>query len=191
MRKKRKIFALQKVKRKVQTQSMLSDKNFEISIREKISKKLPICRYQDKNTEQGKEFILFFMELFDAKTKELLCSYYFFDKKFYDLKTGKESFFINRKDLSKLYYYNYKTKINKIIFWFEEEQQTKDMTKFYFTENQKNNNNSGENEELFLNDIKFNLISKETISFIGENNYISENLLDDCYVKGEIIMFGN
>jgi len=37
------------------------------------------------------------MELFDAKTKELLCSNYFFDEEFYDLKTGKESFFINRK----------------------------------------------------------------------------------------------
>jgi len=59
--------------------------------------------------------------------------------------------------------------------------------KFYFTENEKNNNNSGENEELFLNDIKFNLISKETISFIWENNNISENLLDDCYVKGKLL----
>ena len=61
------------------------------------------------------------------------------------------------------------------------------MTKFYFTENQKNNNNSGENEELFLNEIKFNLIAKETISFIGENNNISEKLLDDCYVKGKLL----
>ena len=106
------------------------------------------------------------MELFDAKTKELLCSNYFFDEEFYDLKIGNESFFIIRKVLSKLYYYDFKTRNNENIIGFEEEQQTKDTMKFYFTENEKNNNNSGENEELFLNEIKFNLISKETISFI-------------------------
>jgi len=48
-----------KSEKKSTTQSMLSDKNFEISIREKISKKLPICKYQDKNIEQGKEFIFY------------------------------------------------------------------------------------------------------------------------------------
>ena len=95
------------------------------------------------------------MELFDAKTKELLCSNTFFNEEFYDLKIGKESFFITRKDLSKLYYYNFKTGNNEKIIGFEEEQQTKDTTKFYFTENEKNNNNSGENEELF---IRLNLI---------------------------------
>jgi hypothetical protein len=92
MWKKRENICSSKSEKESTTQSMLSDKNFEISIREKISKKLPICKYQDKNIEQGKEFILFFMELFDTKTKELLCSNYFFDEEFYDLKIGKESF---------------------------------------------------------------------------------------------------
>ena len=49
------------------------------------------------------------MELFDTKTKELLCSNYFFNEEFYDLKIGNESFFIIRKVLSKLYYYDFKT----------------------------------------------------------------------------------
>ena len=48
-----------KSEKKSTTQSMLSDKNFESSIREKISQKLPICKFQDKNLEQGKEFILY------------------------------------------------------------------------------------------------------------------------------------
>jgi len=105
-------------------------------------------------------------------------------------KNRKREFFINRKDLSKLYYYDFKTRNNEKIIGFEEEQQTKDTMKFYFTENKKNNNNSGENEELFLNEINFNLIAKETISFIWENNNIPENLLNDCYVKGKLLCLG-
>jgi hypothetical protein len=183
-----------KSEKKSTTQSMLSDKNFESSIREKISQKLPICKFQDKNLEQGKEFILFFMELFNAKTKELICSNSFFNEEFYHVKNGEDRFFINRKDLSKLCYYDLKTGNHETIMGFEEEQQTKDATKFYFTEKEINNmqnKNSGENEGLFLNEIKFNLISRETISFIGENNNIPEELLDDCYVKGKLLSKGN
>ena len=183
-----------KSEKKNKTGSMISDKNFEISIRDKISKKLPICKFKDNNIEEGKEFIIFFMELFDAKKKELICSNYFFNKEFSIIKKGDEFFFIKIKDLSKLYYYNYKTKDNKIIFGFEEEQQTTDTTKFYFTENESNNNqikNTEENEGLFFNDIKFNLISDKTISFIGENKNIPEQLLNDYYVKGKLLSKGN
>ena len=184
-----------KSEKKSKTESLSSDTNLEISIREIISKKLPILNFKSENIEEGKEFIIFHMELFDSDSKILLCSNYFFNEEFYGLKNGEDTFFIQRKDLSKLYYYNIKTKNKKIIIGFEEKQQTsKDNTKFYFTEKETNNleiKNSEENEGLFLNEIKFNLISKETTSLIGENKNIPEEFLDDYYEKSKLLCEGN
>lgn len=43
----------------------------------------------------------------------------------------------------------------------------------------------------FINDIRFNLISEKTISFIGKNDNIPKDILKDCYVKGRLISKGN
>ena len=115
------------------------------------------------------------MEIFDKKEKKLLKSNSFFQEEFYCIEIGEEVFIIRRDDLSKLYYYNSKTKNKSMIQGFEETQPaSKETTNFYFTEEEEENkimeNEQIENKENFFYDIKFNLISNETISFIGENN---------------------
>ena len=112
-----------KSEKKSKTESLSSDTNLEISIREIISKKLPILNFKSENIEEGKEFIIFYMELFDSDSKKLICSNYFFNEEFYGLKNREDTFFIQRNDLSKLYYYNIKTKNKKINMGFEEKQQ--------------------------------------------------------------------
>ena len=176
------------------TGSILSDTDFEICLRDKLSIKLPITKYKDEKFEESKTFIIFSMELFEGFSKKLICSNHFFSEESYYLEHGEDIFYINSTDLSKLYYYNSKNGNKAIIHGFEEQQVTNDTTKFYFTEAEKNIidiKNKEENEGLFFTEIKFNLISKETISFIGENNNIPEYFLNDYFVKGQLLSKGN
>ena len=173
--------------------SLLSDTNFEIYVREKLSTKLPIKKYEDENIEESKQFIIFFMELFEASSKKLICSSHFFSENDYYIKNGEDIFCINSEDLSKLYHYNSISGNKAIIQGFEEQQVSKDAINFYFTEEKENSikiEDQEGNDGLFFKEIKFNLMSKETISVIGENNNIPEEYLNDYYVKGKLISKG-
>ena len=135
------------------------------------------------------------MEIFDKKEKKLLKSKSFFQEEFYCLEIKEEAFIICSDDLSKLYYYNSKTKNKSLIQGFEETQTiSKETTNFYFTKEEENiimENEQKENKEIFFYDIKFNLISNETISFIGENNNIPDDILKGYYIKGKLLLRGN
>lgn len=193
----RDIFKIQEKAKKVtekkseSERSILSDSNFEKNIREKISTKLSLERYNSKYIEEGKEFKFFNMEIFNSMSKALLTSCAFFDKGCL-LEYGDDIFYISLDDISKLYYYNINTKNKLTINGFEETQQlSTDATNFYFTQDEANIINQAENQDLFFNDIKFNLLSNKTISFIGENNNIPENIIKNYYVKGKLISKGN
>ena len=176
------------------TISQSSDGSFENNIRELLLQRLPIKK-NDEIIEEGKPFIIFSMEIFDKKEKKLLKSKSFFQEEFYCIEIEEEVFIIRRDDLSKLYYYNSKTKNKSMIQGFEETQPiSKESENFYFTEEEENKimeNEQKENKEKFFNDIKFNLISNETISFIEENNNIPDNILKGYNIKGKLLLKGN
>lgn len=128
----------------------------------------------------------------------MLKSKSFFQEEFYYQELGEKAFIIRRDDLSKLYYYNSKTKNKSMIQGFEETQPiSKETTNFYFTEEEEEEKNKimenepKESKESFFYDIKFNLLSNETTSFIGENNNIPDDFFKGYYVKGKLLLKGN
>ena len=89
-----------------------------------------------------------------------------------------------------LYYYNSDTKENKKVLGLEESQQiTKDTTVFFLKKEEVNDINLDNLEEFYSN-IKFNLISRETVSLIGENNNIPEDILNNYYVEARLVSKG-
>ena len=176
-------------------ESLISDKEFEIKLRDILENSIPISKLDDKILDESKEFQLFKMDIFNRKTKDLLNSKSFsYKERYCYINKGKEQFFVCIDDLSKLYFRNTENDEVEEVQGFEETQQTSnDTTKFFLKENEEKDiiRETKKENETFFDEIKFNLISKETISFIGQNNNISPDILNDYYVKAKLLSKGN
>lgn len=147
----------------------------------------------------NKEFRFYQMDLFLSQTKELIYSQYYNDWEDYfcikretknENEILKEWFLIYHDDLSKLYYYDFKSKRGVIVKGAKEDQKTSpETTKFYLTNGEEQDPQNF--QETFINELKFDLISSQTISFIGDNNNIPTDILKPYYIKGNLISTGN
>lgn len=192
--------------------SRLTDGQLEANLRDILVKKFGLCKIGIEKLEQNKEFVFYCMELFDQK-KKLIQSKNFESKQgtYYYIKNNSEYFVIKSDDFLNLYYHDKEHKINKKISGFKEDQiKNNAYTKFYLFEdkpqqkekndvveeneiisNKKQGDLSQELKDIFLDDIKFNLISEKTISFYGENNNISQDYLQGYSAKGKLLSIGN
>ena len=188
--------------------SKLTDGQLEANLRDILVKKFGLCKIGIEKLEQNKEFVFYCMELFDQK-KKLIQSKNFESKQgtYYYIKNNSEYFIIKSDDFSNLYYHDKEHKMNKKISGFKEDQiKNNAYTKFYLYEdkpqqkekndvveeneiisNKKQGDLSQELKDIFLDDIKFNLISEKTISFYGENNNISQDYLQGYSAKGKLL----
>ena len=163
--------------------SNYEDLDFEKNLRNILKENLPVSILQLENLDINKEFELYKLEIYNRQTKELIKTETF--KKgfnYYYLQIDKEYFFIPSNNLSILYYFDSGTQKTKKILGFKENHQLYNDSTKYFLENMEKN---------FYSDIKFNLISKKTISFIGENNNIPEKIFDYYYGKTKLLSKGN
>ena len=122
----------------------------------------------------NKEFRFYQMDLFLSQTKELIYSQYYNDWEDYfcikrETKNENEIlkgwFLIYHDDLSKLYYYDFKSKRGVIVKGAEEDQKTSpETTKFYLTNGEEQDPQNF--QETFINELKFDLISSQTIIFL-------------------------
>ena len=192
--------------------SKLTDGQLEANLRDILVKKFGLCKISIEKLEQNKEFVFYCMELFDQK-KKLIQSKNFESKQgtYYYIKNNSEYFIIKSDDFSNLYYHDKEHKMNKKISGFKEDQiKNNAYTKFYLYEdkpqqkekndvveeneiisNKKQGDLSQELKDIFIDDIKFNLISEKTISFYGENNNISQDYLQGYSAKGKLLSIGN
>ena len=186
-----------------------SDNQFENNLGLKIKTKLQLSKIDNV---ENKEFRFYQMELFDNEKNLIDIDDFEENRNFYYIKKESKYFYIDKDDLSKLYFYDEESKINKIIGGYEESQITNSeyTTKFYLTEDEskkeeKKEDSTGkkikvddkmddqlspESKETFLDEIKLNLISDKTISFYGKNNNISQNYLQGYCVKGKLLSKG-
>ena len=186
-----------------------SDSQFENNLGFKIKTKLQLSKIDNV---ENKEFRFYQMELFDNEKNLIDIDDFEENRNFYYIKKESKYFYIDKDDLSKLYFYDEESKINKIIGGYEESQITNSeyTTKFYLTEDEskkeeKKEDSTGkkikvddkmddqlspESKETFLDEIKLNLISDKTISFYGKNNNISQNYLQGYWVKGKLLSKG-
>ena len=186
-----------------------SDNQFENNLGLKIKTKLQLSKIYNV---ENKEFRFYQMELFDNEKNLIDIDDFEENRNFYYIKKESKYFYIDKDDLSKLYFYDEESKINKIIGGYEESQITNSeyTTKFYLTEDESKKEEkkedstekkikvddkmddqlSPESKETFLDEIKLNLISDKTISFYGKNNNISQNYLQGYCVKGKLLSKG-
>ena len=186
-----------------------SDSQFENDLGLKIKTRLKLSKIDNV---ENKEFRFYQMELFDNEKNLIDIDDFEENRNFYYIKKESKYFYIDNDDLSKLYFYDEESKINKIIGGYEESQITNSeyTTKFYLTEDEskkeeKKEDSTGkkikvddkmddqlypESKETFLDEIKLNLISDKTISFYGKNNNISQNYLQGYCVKGKLLSKG-
>ena len=186
-----------------------SDSQFENNLGFKIKTKLQLSKIDNV---ENKEFRFYQMELFDNEKNLIDIDDFEENRNFYYIKKESKYFYIDKDDLSKLYFYDEESKINKIIGGYEESQITNSeyTTKFYLTEDEskkeeKKEDSTGkkikvddkmddqfspESQETFSDEIKLNLISDKTISFYGKNNNISQNYLQGYCVKGKLLSKG-
>ena len=113
------------------------------------------------------------MELFKKENKDLIVAKNFIDddkeKYFYIKKENQndkeariiEYFIIPKDDFSKLYYYNGNGKKLLVRGLEENDLTANESTKFYFTGNEEIQ--PEKYKELFIEEIKFNLLSNKTI----------------------------
>ena len=173
----------------------LSGKNFEINLRSVLEKHFKLEKLTEKNLDKNKEFILYKMELFDRVNNNLVKTENFYSgDKYSYIQANNEYFFIVNKNLQNLYYYDSKISKKEKFKGIEENQLlSNDSTKFFVDsdENNKNSINDDKSEDnSFFDDIKFNLISKNTISFYGNNNNIPQNYFDNYFVKAKVLSKG-
>ena len=184
-----------------------SDSQFENDLGLKIKTRLKLSKIDNV---ENKEFRFYQMELFDNEKNLLVIDDFAENRNLYYIKKESKYFYIDKEDLSKLYFYDEESKINKIIRGYEESQITNSeyTTKFYLTEDESKKEEkkvdsaenkikedddiiegqlSPESQETFLDEIKLNLISDKTISFYGKNNNISQNYLQGYCVKGKLL----
>ena len=189
--------------------SASDDKSFEDNVRRVLKEYFNLKEHNNEMISSNKEFVFYKMDLFNYDDKELITSEYFDKKSPYfciirkvdDAKTNEilkegetkkdfeEYFIINNNDLSTLYYKNTLNNMEDTARGIEESNYTSgDATKFFFI--QDDEKNSKDINETFIDTIKFNLLSSQTISLIGENNKIPEDILKNYYAKGQLFSKG-
>jgi hypothetical protein len=189
--------------------SASDDKSFEDNVRRVLKEYFNLKEHNNEMISSNKEFVFYKMDLFNYDDKELITSEYFdkdlpyfciirkVDKAKTNeiLKEGEtkkdfeEYFIINNNDLSTLYYKNKLNNMEDTARGIEESNYTSgDATKFFFI--QDDEKNSKDINEIFIDTIKFNLLSSQTISLIGENNKIPEDILKNYYAKGQLFSKG-
>ena len=192
--------------------SIFTDGQFEDSIRTKIEKTFNLSKIDDEKINKNKEFRFYEMELFDSKKKFIKFNDFDENAKFYYIQTGKEYFYIDKNDLSKLYYYDENDKKYLDIRGFEESLiYNNDNIKFYLIEDKPQNEEKtsdsnkkkldvatkdieekqlSDSQETFLDEIKLNLISDKTFSYYGKNNNISKDYFQGYCIKGKLLSKG-
>ena len=189
--------------------SASDDKSFEDNVRRVLKEYFNLKEHDNEMISSNKEFVFYKMDLFNYDDKELITSEYFDKKSPYfciirkvdDAKTNEilkegetkkdfeEYFIINNNDLSTLYYKNTLNNMEDTARGIEESNYTSgDATKFFFI--QDDEKNSKDINETFIDTIKFNLLSSQTISLFGENNKIPEDILKNYYAKGQLFSKG-
>ena len=189
--------------------SASDDKSFEDNVRRVLKEYFNLKEHNNEMISSNKEFVFYKMDLFNYDNKELITSEYFDKKSPYfciirkvdDAKTNEilkegetkkdfeEYFIINNNDLSTLYYKNTLNNTEDTARGIEESNYTSgDATKFFFI--QDDEKNSKDINETFIDTIKFNLLSSQTISLFGENNKIPEDILKNYYAKGQLFSKG-
>ena len=189
--------------------SASDDKSFEDNVRRVLKEYFNLKEHNNEMISSNKEFVFYKMDLFNYDDKELITSEYFDKKSPYFciirkvdnaktneiLKEGEtkkdfeEYFIINNNDLSTLYYKNTLNNMEDTARGIEESNYTSgDATKFFFI--QDDEKNSKDINETFIDTIKFNLLSSQTISLFGENNKIPEDILKNYYAKGQLFSKG-
>ena len=189
--------------------SSSDDKSFEDNVMTVLKEYFNLKEHDNEMISSNKEFIFYKMDLFKYDDKELITSEYFDKKSPYfciirkvdDAKTNEilkegetkkdfeEYFIINNNDLSTLYYKNTLNNTEDTARGIEESNYTSgDATKFFFI--QDDEKNSKDINETFIDTIKFNLLSSQTISLFGENNKIPEDILKNYYAKGQLFSKG-
>ncbi len=189
--------------------SASDDKSFEDNVRRVLKEYFNLKEHNNEMISSNKEFVFYKMDLFNYDDKELITSEYFDKKSPYfciirkvdDAKTNEilkegetkkdfeEYFIINNNDLSTLYYKNTLNNTEDTARGIEESNYTSgDATKFFFI--QDDEKNSKDINETFIDTIKFNLLSSQTISLFGENNKIPEDILKNYYAKGQLFSKG-
>ena len=189
--------------------SASDDKSFEDNVRRVLKEYFNLKEHDNEMISSNKEFVFYKMDLFNYDDKELITSEYFDKKSPYfciirkvdDAKTNEilkegetkkdfeEYFIIRNNDLSTLYYKNTLNNTEDTARGIEESNYTSgDATKFFFI--QDDEKNSKDINETFIDTIKFNLLSSQTISLIGENNKIPEDILKNYYAKGQLFSKG-
>ena len=189
--------------------SASDDKSFEDNVRRVLKEYFNLKEHNNEMISSNKEFVFYKMDLFNYDDKELITSEYFDKKSPYFciirnvdkaktneiLKEGEtkkdfeEYFIINNNDLSTLYYKNTLNNTEDTARGIEESNYTSgDATKFFFI--QDDEKNSKDINETFIDTIKFNLLSSQTISLFGENNKIPEDILKNYYAKGQLFSKG-
>lgn len=167
------------------------DKRLEINLRKTLETFFNFSLPKDEKLRKNEEFHYFQMDLFNQKNKELIDSSCFGDDEPYfyiklDKKELTEYFIIRNDDFSKLFFYNTKNEKEEIRALEESHEISNETTKFFFSGKEESNVEN----EMFFDDIKLDLISNKTISFIGKNNDIPEDILKNYYVKGRLISRG-
>ena len=189
--------------------SSSDDKSFEDNVMTVLKEYFNLKEHDNEMISSNKEFVFYKMDLFNYDDKELITSEYFDKKSPYFciirkvdnaktneiLKEGEtkkdfeEYFIINNNDLSTLYYKNTLNNTEDTARGIEESNYTSgDATKFFFI--QDDEKNSKDINETFIDTIKFNLLSSQTISLFGENNKIPEDILKNYYAKGQLFSKG-
>ena len=164
----------------------LPDKKFETCVRNIIVENFQLSPIDNSILLENKQFTIFKMELFYRSSKKLILSSYFLEgAQFYYIKKDKEYFAIKSDDLSKLCYRYCLDNENKITNTYKgiEEIQTigKEAMNFFLEKDEKDSQpeQKEEDKETFIDTLKFNLISKETVTFLGNNiNNIPNEYLD-------------
>ena len=189
--------------------SASDDKSFEDNVRRVLKEYFNLKEHNNEMISSNKEFVFYKMDLFNYDDKELITSEYFDKKSPYfciirkvdkaktneilkedeTKKDFKEYFIIRNNDLSTLYYKNTLNNMEDTARGIEESNYTsEEATKFFFI--QDDEKNSKDINETFIDTIKFNLLSSQTISLFGENNKIPEDILKNYYAKGQLFSKG-
>ena len=181
----------------IQAKSNFSGNQLDSILRFIIEKKFKFIKIDDI---ENKELSFYQIELFDNKKNLLDIDYFEENKKFYFIKKESEYFYIDKDDLTKLFYYDEKSKTNKIIICSEDDEFQKEEKKDDSPEEEMEKHDRMENqllnesEEVFIDEIKLNLISDKTISFYGKNNNIHQKYLQGYKTKEKnnyLLSYGN
>ena len=136
------------------------DLDFEKQLNNILIDRLSVSKLQLEDLYLNEEFGIYIMEMYDRKTKKLIKRETFKSShNYYYLQKDYEDFFVPKKNLIYLYYYDSNTQTIKKILGSEESRET-DTTQF-FLEKKEGNEIIENNEENSFSDIKFNLIKKK------------------------------